>query len=52
MADVFEFEKARCPENAGVDSKEIVEFFNDMKENGLEFHSFMVVRNGKIACEF
>ena len=46
MADVFEFEKARCPENAGVDSKEIVEFFNDMKENYYQFDIFMFDKAG------
>lgn len=52
MSDVFKLEKARCPEEVGVDSKELVEFFNDMEENNLEFHSFAVIKNGKLACEF
>ncbi len=52
MPEKFELTRAKCPEEVGVDSKEIVEFFNDMAENNLEFHSFMVIRNGKVACEF
>lgn len=47
----FSLERAKCPEEVGVSSKEIVEFLRDMKENKLEFHSFMVVKNGKVACE-
>lgn len=52
MSDIFKFEKARCPEEVGVSSAEIAEFFNDMAENNLEFHSFAVIKNGKLACEF
>ena len=48
----YSLERAKCPEEVGVDSKEIVEFFEDMKENKLDFHSFMVLRGGKVACEF
>ena len=48
----FMLERAKSPEEVGVCSKEVVEFFNDMKENKLEFHSFMVIKEGKVACEF
>lgn len=52
MAKVtFNLERAKSPEEVGVSSKEIVEFLRDMKENKLEFHSFMVVKDGKVACE-
>lgn len=47
----FFLERAKSPEEIGVSSKEVVEFLRDMKENKLEFHSFMVVKNGKVACE-
>ncbi len=47
----FFLERAKCPEEVGVSSKEVVEFLRDMKENKLEFHSFMVLRDGKVACE-
>ena len=49
--DAFYLERAKSPEEVGVSSKEIVEFLRDMKENKLEFHSFMVVKDGKVACE-
>ncbi|MBR3789941.1 MAG: serine hydrolase [Clostridia bacterium] len=47
----FTLERAKSPEEVGVSSKEVVEFLRDMKENKLEFHSFMVVKNDKVACE-
>ncbi len=47
----FTLERAKSPEEVGVSSKEVVEFLRDMKENKLEFHSFMVIKNGKVACE-
>lgn len=49
--DKFCLERAKSPEEVGVSSKEIVEFLRDMRENKLEFHSFMVIKNGKVACE-
>lgn len=52
MSEKFVLERAKCPEEVGVDSEEIVRFLDDMKENNLEFHSFMVIKNGKVACEF
>ncbi len=52
MSDKTQLERAKCPEEVGVDSEEIVRFLDDMKENNLEFHSFMVIRKGKVACEF
>ncbi len=51
MSDRFMLSRAECPEEVGVSSAEIREFLEDMKENELEFHSFMVIRNGKVACE-
>ena len=47
----FTLERAKSPEEVGVSSKEVVEFLRDMKENKLEFHSFMVIKNDKVACE-
>lgn len=43
--------RAKTPESVGVSSKELVEFLRDMEENKLEFHSFIIVRNGKVAAE-
>ena len=48
----FCLERAKSPEEVGVSSEQVVEFLRDMKENKLEFHSFMVIRNDKVACEF
>ena len=48
----FTLERAKSPEEVGVSSKEVVEFLRDMKENKLEFHSFMVIKDDKVACEF
>ncbi|NLA76565.1 MAG: serine hydrolase, partial [Clostridiales bacterium] len=42
--------RAESPEEVGVSSSELVEFLRDMEENGLEFHSFMVIRHGKVAA--
>lgn len=39
------------PEDAGVSSKAILAFLKEVEEDGLELHSFMVVRGGKVACE-
>ncbi len=47
----FTLGRAKSPEEVGVSSKEVVEFLRDMKENKLEFHSFMVIKNDKVACE-
>lgn len=47
----FTLERAKSPEEVGVSSKEVVEFLRDMKENKLEFHSFMVIKDDKVACE-
>ncbi len=51
MNEKYSLERAKCPEEVGVSSAQVVEFLRDMKENKLEFHSFMVIRNGKVACE-
>ncbi|MGI6745830.1 MAG: Beta-lactamase precursor [Firmicutes bacterium ADurb.Bin300] len=47
----YNIPRAKTPESVGVSSTEIVEFLRDMEENKLEFHSFMIVRNGKVAAE-
>lgn len=43
--------KAATPEEVGVSSKEVQAFIDDCLEKNKELHSFMVIRNGKIACE-
>ena len=47
----YSIPRAKTPESVGVDSREIVEFLRDMEENELEFHSFMIIRGGKVAAE-
>ena len=39
------------PEDAGVSSKAVLDFLKEVEDAGLELHSFMVVHNGKVACE-
>lgn len=42
---------ADFPEQAGISSYEIIPFLNDFAANKAEIHSFMVIRNGKVAFE-
>ncbi len=41
--------KAACPEELGLDSRELQAFFAELREKNIENHSFMVLRHGKIA---
>lgn len=41
--------RADFPEQVGVSSKAIADFIDDLKENGIETHSLMFVRHGKVA---
>ena len=43
--------RAACPEEVGVSSKEIARFMQHIKDSKLGFHSFMVIRHGKVAAE-
>ena len=45
-----EFEHV-TPEEAGIDSSAIEAFLQEEKKAGVELHSFMIVRDGKIAAE-
>ena len=45
-----EFEHV-TPEEAGIDSSAIEAFLREEKKAGVELHSFMIVRDGKIAAE-
>lgn len=45
-------ERAKTPESMGVSSKAVMDFVEDAKNNNLEFHSFMVIRHGKVAAEW
>lgn len=44
-------ERAKTAESVGVSSKEIQCMIDDMKNQGVELHSLMVLRHGKVACE-
>ncbi len=43
--------RAASPEEVGVSSAAIAGFVRDCEENGIENHSFMVIRHGKVAYE-
>ena len=43
--------RVSTPEEAGVLSKEVKGFLHDCDARGLNMHSFMLVRGGKVAAE-
>lgn len=43
--------RAGSPEAAGVSSAEILRFVEDLKESGIENHSYMILRGGHVAAE-
>ena len=43
--------RAGRPEEVGVSSAAIAEYVRDIEESGIESHSLMVIRHGKVACE-
>ena len=52
MSDnMIKIPRAKCPEEVGVSSREIAQFLQEMQEFGMRFHSFMVIRHGKVAAE-
>ena len=50
MRDDKALPRAKRPEDAGVSSAQIAAFLRDIEENGMNVHSFMVVRHGKVAA--
>lgn len=44
-------ERADYPEQVGVSSREVAELIRDFKESGVEVHSIMILRQGKVAFE-
>ncbi len=44
--------RAKTPQSVGVSAKVVNEFFKNAQEKNLEYHSFMVIRNGKVAVEW
>lgn len=43
--------RADYPEQVGVSSVDIAEFIKDLKDSGIEAHSIMIIRDGKVAYE-
>jgi CubicO group peptidase (beta-lactamase class C family) len=40
-----------CPEEAGLSSGAILDFLNHVNAEKMEFHSFMLLKDGKVVCE-
>lgn len=51
-AEKMKLPRAKTPESVGVSSAVVADFLHEAAEAGLEFHSFMVLRHGKVAVEF
>ena len=49
--DVIRLQRADYPEQVGISSKTISELLRDFKENDVEVHSLMILREGKVAYE-
>jgi len=43
--------RAQIPEEVGVSSQKIADYLREVEQRGLELHSFMVLRHGKVAAE-
>ena len=43
--------RAASPEEAGVSSAELLRFVEDLKQSGIENHSYMVLRGGRVAAQ-
>ncbi|MDR1939480.1 MAG: beta-lactamase family protein [Clostridiales bacterium] len=48
----FDLLRAGRPEDVGVSSKALVELVDDYEKSGMEMHSFLVMRHGKVAFEY
>lgn len=44
--------RAKAPQSVGVSAKIVNDFFKNAEEKNLEYHSLMVIRNGKVAVEW
>ncbi len=51
MSEKFNIPAASCPEEVGVDSKCLQGFIDEALSHNKEFHSMIVIRHGKVACE-
>ena len=52
MATTKAILRAKTPQSAGVSAKVVNDFFKNAEEKGLDYHSLMVIRNGKVAVEW
>ncbi len=43
--------RARCPEEAGVDTFVLRDFFDELKKSGYAFKNIMILRHGKVVAE-
>ena len=43
--------RAAKPEDVGVSSAAIAEYIRDVENSGIESHSLMIIRHGKVAYE-
>ena len=46
----MDFERV-TPESVGISSKSILEFLDELYRYGIEMHSFMLLRHGKVCAE-
>ncbi len=51
VSEKTSLKRADFPEQVGVSSKDILAFIEDLSQSGIEAHSFMVLRHGKVAFE-
>lgn len=52
MAKSKAIPRAKTPESVGVSSKVVSEFLHEAEKRHLEYHSLMVIRDGKVAVEW
>ncbi len=52
VKDAISIKRAAHPEDIGVSSRELANFFKDISDSNIELHSIMVLRHGKVAFEF
>lgn len=51
MKTLIELERTKCAEDAGVKSSVVKKMTEDMSCNGINIHSIMILRHGKVAVE-
>ncbi|MCL2507735.1 MAG: serine hydrolase [Oscillospiraceae bacterium] len=51
MHDALFLPRAASPEEAGVSSEAVLKFLKALNDSGTRYHSFMIIRNGRVAAE-